>query len=186
MHGCLMLKQIALHESISHIEDLPIREFIRTVEALKDKVVTEKLDGANLWFGIDDTGFFTSREGKSPKRGRFYEVGDYPSNANSNSFRAAHVALEKVEPTIRKYLKSGDTVEIEVLFGRQPNTVTYGHDGKNFIVLLRGVNGTPDERVSNLAKALNSKVVEVQSEVVSSPDGDKLDTNKEKSNWQFT
>src|SRR5271157_257062 len=103
-----MLKQIILSEAITHIEDLPIREFIRTVEALKDKIVTEKLDGANLWFGIDDTGFFTSREGKSPKRGRFYNVGDYPSTANSNSFRAAHVALEKVEPTIRKYFKSGD------------------------------------------------------------------------------
>src|SRR5579859_933881 len=181
-----ILKSIVLTEGIDHIEDLPPQQFIRTIEALKDKIITEKLDGTALRFGIDDAGFFTSREGKSPKRGRFYSVDDYPSTANSNSFRAAHVALEKVEPIIRKYLKSGDTVEIEVLFGRQPNTVTYGHDGKNFIVLLRGVNGTPDERVSNLAGALKDKIVSAESEVISSPDGDKLEAKSEKSNWQFT
>lgn len=181
-----LLKNTLLVESIIHIEDLPIKEFIRTVEAMKDKIVTEKLDGANLWFGIDDTGFFTSREGKSPKRARFYSVNDYPEVANYNGFRAAHLALEKVEPTIRKYLQEGDMVEMEVLFGRQPNTVTYGVEGKNFIVILRGVNSTPEDRVQNLSKALNKKTVAVESTIVTSPDGEKLDNKKEKQVWEFT
>lgn len=181
-----LLQTTVLLEGITHIEDLPIKEFIRTVEAMKDKIVTEKLDGANLWFGIDDTGFFTSREGKSPKRARFYSVSDYPEVANYNGFRAAHLALEKVEPTIRKYLKEGDMVEMEVLFGRQPNTVTYGVEGKNFIVILRGVNSTPEDRVQNLSKALNKKTVAVESTIVTSPDGEKLDRSKEKQVWEFT
>jgi hypothetical protein len=181
-----LLTSIVLHEGIQHIEDLPLREFIRTVEALKDKVVTEKLDGANLWFGLDDKGFFTSREGKSPRRARFYDVSDYPHVASSNAFRAAHLALEKVEPVIRKYLKTGDMVEMEVLFGRQPNTVTYGSEGKNYIVLLRGVNGTPDERVHNLAEALNGKTETVASTIITSPDGNKLDNKDEKIIWKFT
>src|SRR5690606_38859929 len=93
---------------------------------------------------------------------------------------------EKVENIIRKYLKVGDTVEMEVLFGRQPNTVTYGVEGKSFIVIIRGVNGTPEERVQNLANALNNKQVTVESTIVSSIDGDRLDFNDEKITWKFT
>lgn len=40
-----ILSNIMLQESITHVEDLPINEFIRTVESLKQKIVTEKLDG---------------------------------------------------------------------------------------------------------------------------------------------
>ena len=181
-----LLSNIVLLEGITHLEDLPIPEFIRTVQSLRDKIVTEKLDGANLWFGLDDTGLYTSREGKSPKKGRFYKVSDYPVIANYNAFRAAHLAITQVEGTIRKYFKVGDSAEIEVLFGRQPNTVTYGGEGKNFIVILRAVNGTPDERVQNLATALNNKTVSVTSKIVSSPDGNKLDVNEEQLRWQFT
>lgn len=173
-------------EGISHLEDLPLNEFIRTVESLKDKVITEKLDGANLWFGLDESGLFTSREGKSPKKGRFYDVTDYPMVANYNAFRATHLALEKAEATIKKHLKEGDMVEIEVLFGRQPNTVTYGVDDKNFIVILRGVNDTPEDRVAALSKALDNKFVSVESTIVSSPDGDQLELNDVSMKWEFT
>lgn len=181
-----LLSSIVLREGIAHIEDLSLREFIRTIESMKDKIVTEKLDGANLWFGLDDRGLFTSREGKSSKGSRFYDVSDYAVVASYNGFRAAHLAIEKVENTIRKYLKVGDTVEMEVLFGRQPNTVTYGVEGKSFIVIIRGVNSTPEERVQNLANALNNKQVTVESTIVSSIDGDRLDFNDEKLTWEFT
>lgn len=181
-----LLTMAVLAEGITHIEDLSNGEFIRTVETMREKIVTEKLDGANLWFGLDDTGLFTSREGKSPKRGRFYDVGDYPSGANNNGFRAAHLAVEKMESIIRKYLKEGDMVEMEVLYGRQPNTVTYGVEGKNFIVIIRGVNGTPEERVQNLSAAVNGKKVQVESTIVSSGDGDSLESNDEVMTWEFT
>jgi hypothetical protein len=180
-----LLNNTIILESITHLEDLPLNEFIRTVESLKDKIVTEKLDGANLWFGLDENGLFTSREGKSPKKARFYNVGDYQMVANYNSFRATHLALEQVEPTIKKHLKDGDMVEIEVLYGRQPNTVTYGVSNKNFIVLLRGVNGTPSERVDALANALKNKTVNVTSTVISSTDGNTLESNDEQMTWEF-
>lgn len=181
-----MLKSISLLEGIVHIEDQPVDAFIKSVKSIKDMIVTEKLDGSNLWFGLDDNGLFTSREGKSPKKGRFYDVSDYPMVANYNGFRAAHLALEKVESTIREILQEGDSIEIEVLFGRQPNTVTYGSDDKNFIVILRGVNETPTDRVNALAKALDSKAVSVESTVVSSPDGDVLELDDVVMKWEFT
>ena len=181
-----LLQTSLLLESITHIEDLPLKEFIRTIESLKDKIITEKLDGANLWFGVDENGVYTSREGKSPKKGRFYDVKDYAMVSNYNGFRAAHLALENVAGTIKKYFKEGDSAEIEVLFGRQPNTVTYGSQNKNYIVILRGVNDTPDERVQALAKALNDKTTTVESTIVFSPDGETIELRDEKLKWQFT
>lgn len=179
-----LIKSI-LNEGITHIEDLPPLEFIDTVNKLNAHVITEKLDGANLWFGVDDKGLFTSREGKSPSRGRNYTADSYTVTSNNNGFRAAHLALEKVEDTIKKIMSPGDIIEIEVLFGRQPNTVTYGNDGKNFIIMLRGVEGTDQDKVQKLASALNGKEVKINSEVVWSDDGDEIQTKKQEMVWGF-
>lgn len=176
---------VVILEGITHIEDLPLEKFIDTVENLKDKVVTEKLDGANLWFGVDENGFFTSREGKSKRNARFYTVKDYPMVASYNGFRAAHLALEQVKASILKVLQVGDMVEIEVLFGRQPNTVTYGANGLNYIVILRGI-GTDPSKVDKLASRLDDTTVTVKSTVISSPDGDELQFNEENLTWEFT
>lgn len=182
-----MLKQIVLLESIDHLEDLSPAEFVQTVETIKTRIVTEKLDGANLWFGLDANGFYTSREAKTPARGRFYDVDDYGSpTPNTNAFRAAHAALEKVEGTIREHLQEGDAVEIEVLFGRQPNTVVYGLGDKNFIVILRGIADTPDERVNKLSAALKGKQVDAESTIVSSGDGISLQSDDVVMKWSFT
>lgn len=181
-----LFSSVVLLEGITHIEDRSLDDFIRAVETIKDKEITEKLDGANLWFGLDESGLYTSREGKSPKKGRFYDVSDYPMISNYNAFRAAHLALEQVEKEIKDNLEVGDAVEIEVLFGRQPNTVTYGSDDKNFIVILRGVNETPQERVRSLSSALKNKSVEVESSVISSQDGDSLDIEDKMMTWEFT
>ena len=181
-----ILNSIVLLEGIAHLEDLSADEFTKTVETLSNKVITEKLDGANLWFGVDDKGLFTSREGKSPKKGRFYSVDDYPLVANYNGFRAAHLALEKVEPVVSKILQPDDVIEVEILFGRQPNTITYGHNELNYIVVLRGVNDTPEERINSLIAALENKTVKVESTIVSSDDGEKLNNTDEVLSWQFT
>ena len=47
-----LISSVVLLEGITHIEDLPLSEFIRTVESLKEKIVTEKLDGSNLCFCV--------------------------------------------------------------------------------------------------------------------------------------
>jgi uncharacterized protein YjaG (DUF416 family) len=181
-----LLRTVVLLEGITHLEDLSLKEFIRTIESLKNKIITEKLDGANLWFGLDEEGVYTSREGKNPKRGRFRKVDDYAMVASYNAFRAAHLAIEKVASIIKKYLRVGDQVEMEVMFGRQPNTVTYGANDANFIVILRGVNGTPEERVNALSDALNGKTVQVNSTIVSSPDGETLELKDAQLTWKFT
>jgi len=178
-------KGTVIVEGITHLEDLPLEKFIDVVENLKSKVATEKLDGANLWIGVDEKGFFTSREGKSKRNGRFYSVDDYPVIAAYNGFRAAHLALEKVKNTILKVLNVGDIVEIEVLFGKQPNTVTYGMNDKNYIVIIRGIS-TDQKKVDLLGKRLNHTEVTVESTVVDSPDGDKLTYTKENLTWEFS
>jgi uncharacterized protein (UPF0218 family) len=172
--GVSVFAESVLMEGIAHIEDLPLDQFIQTVKDLKDKSVTEKLDGANLWFGVDENGLFTSREGKRANAKRWYSVDDYPMIASFNGFRAAHLALQKAERAVKTVLSNGDMIEIEVLFGRQPNTVTYGHDEKNFIVILRAVEDTPQEKADKLAKILDGKSVTITSKVVASPDGDQL------------
>lgn len=180
-----LLAGTVILEGITHIEDLPLEKFIDTVENIKDKIVTEKLDGANLWFGVDENGFFTSREGKSKKNSRFYSVDDYPMVASYNGFRSAHLALEKVKNTILKVLQDGDMVEIEVLFGRQPNTVTYGANDLNYIVILRGI-GTDPKKVDLLANKLDNTQVTVTSDVISSDDGDQLKKTSDTADWEFT
>jgi hypothetical protein len=180
-----LIKSSVLLEGITHLEDLPISEFIRAVETLKDKTITEKLDGANLWFGIDEDGLFTSREGKGSKQGRFRSVDDYARTANYNGFRGAHAALERLEKQIAAHLEPGDIIEIEVLFGSQPNTVVYGAQDKNFIVLLRGID-TPSERVDALSAALKGKNLSVESLVISSPDGEELQYDDVVQRWEVT
>lgn len=180
-----LIAQSVLLEGITHIEDLPLQDFIHAVETLKDKTVTEKLDGSNLWFGVDDKGFFTSREGKSRKGTRFYNVSDYPAVAAYNGFRGAHEALARHADIIKRHLQPGDMVEVEVLFGRQPNTVTYGNDEKNFIVILRGID-TDQKKVNALAKALNGKSSKINSTVITSDDGENLKQEDVQQQWEFT
>lgn len=180
-----MLKKVALLESIIHIEDLSPRDFIREIETLNEKIITEKLDGANLWFGVDEKGFFTSREGKSPKQKRFYSVDDYPLIANYNGFRAAHLALERAKKVILKYLSIGNMIEIEVVFGEQPNTIYYETQDKNYIVILRAVNGTDDSIAQKLGSALNGQEVTVVSKVLTSSDGNTLQTIDSQLKWKF-
>ena len=65
--------------SIQHIDDLDIKSFISAVRNIGTMQATEKLDGANLWFGLDDAGrLFTSRTGKRDDSARFYSEADYP------------------------------------------------------------------------------------------------------------
>ena len=181
-----LIASVSLLEGITHIEELSPRQFINTVKTLNSKIVTEKLDGANLWFGVDERGLYTSREGKSKTSNRFYDVSDYPTVSNYNGFRAAHLALEKVEDIILKHFKDGDQAEIEVLYGRQPNTVTYGIEDKSFIVILRPVGSTTQESVDALSKALNKKQVTVKSKIVHSPDGESVQVTDTDMIWQFT
>ena len=168
-----------------HIEDLPIAEFIEYVKGLKGKNISEKLDGAQLEFGLDENGVYTTREGKTGRSKKFYKTSDYAMVANFNAFRSAHDAILSVSDAIKKHLVSGDRIQIEVLFGAQPNTVDYGLTD-SYIAILNPEGDTARDRFNALQAALKTKTATVKSIIVSSPDGKEILLDKQDVVWKFT
>lgn len=173
--------------SITHIEDLPLAAFIKAVRNIQTFHASEKLDGANLWMGLDDEGrLFTTREGKRKGSTQFFAEKDYPRFAAYNGFRAAHAALaEKIED-IKRVMQPGQMVEMEILYGRQPNAVTYGAEDKSYIAFLRGVEGTPDVVADQLTTTLGGQSVKVRVPTIETTDGEDLNVNDKDITWQFT
>lgn len=180
-------KPTPVFEGIAHLEDLPVDEFIDSIENLNRMIATQKLDGYNLWVGVDDAGkFYTSREGKK-KGARFYAATDYDEDVPAyDGFRAAHRVLAKHASVIKGILKPGEVVELEIVFGRQPNAVVYGSGGYNYIAFLRALDSTPQERVTQLTKALDSTETTVKSLVHDTPDGRSIVKTQEPLKWKFT
>lgn len=178
-----------LYEGISHIEDLSVDEFISSIENLTKMIATQKLDGANLWLGIDAQGeMYTSREGKI-KNTRFYKPDDYADTFKYDAFRAAHQALTNVSKEIKSILKPEEVVELEIIFGSQPNAITYGKGDKSYIAFLRSVKSdkvdTPMGRVAQLEKKLNKKKVTTSSLVHDSTNGEVMTKGETVVHWQF-
>lgn len=181
-----------IEEGIDHIEDLPIEDFIFAIENFNKMIATQKLDGANLRVGVDKNGkFYTSRESKSGGK-RFYKSSDYPEDVIAyDGFRTAHQVLDKKKDIISKILGKGSAAEVEILYKRQPNAITYGKDGLNFIAFLRMLDTpedeTPDQtKIKKLHDALDNDIVKVESKVTDSEDGEDLVFTKEESKWKFT
>ena len=177
----------SLSEGISHIEDLPIDVFIDVLRKMPEMVGFEKLDGAQLWLGIDENNrFYTSREGKRTNSERKYHPEDWPQISAFNQFRAAHAALMTREIDIKRVMRSGDTIEAEVLFGKQPNSVTYGAQGKSYIAFLRGVNNTPDTIADHLGQVLKNQQAEAKVDLVQTTDGETLSVVNQTFTFEFT
>lgn len=175
-----------LNEGVDHLEDLPIDQFLEVVANLSSMTGQEKLDGANLWIGVDDDGqFFASREGKRNNAERKYKPDEWPLVSANNQFRAAHAAMLTKEQEIKRVMRTGDTVEVEVLFGRQPNSVTYGADDKSYIAFLRGVNDTPDEIADHLSQSLVNQQAQAKVEIIDTSDGQNLETRNVDITFQF-
>lgn len=152
---------------IKHIEDLKISQFVETIKSLDEYSLSEKLDGSNLVFGIDDHGFFTSREQKGGDR--YYDVTDYPVNYSTTYMRAAHITLsDHIEALVDGGLKKGDSIEVEVLYGALPNAVPYSNE-INRIVFLRTVSGTVD--CEKLSQTMEHKKSTFALKVPYTPDG---------------
>lgn len=173
-------------EAVAHLEDLDLQAFIAAVSSISKMQATEKLDGAQLWLGLDEKGkLYTSRQGKVKTAERRYEETDYPYFSANNGFRAAHAALKAKEEDIKSVLRPGDTIEAEVLFGRQPNAVTYGAGGRNYIAFIRPVEGTQEIKVEQLTNRLSNQVVKVTVKVVDTTDGVNLDLTPTELAFQF-
>ena len=183
-------KEEFLGEGITHIEDAEVKEFINTVANLSKMIVSEKLDGANMVFGLDDKGkFYSGRGGHKGGGERFRRPSDWVNamggkNAFApNGFASAHQALNRFKKNIEATLQPGETVEAEILFGTIPNAVAY--DGKNYIALLRMVNG-PVKRLKEMEKAFKGKKTVVLSNLLTTGDGITIKRQTQKVEWNFT
>jgi hypothetical protein len=169
--------------SIKHIEDLPITDLIHVLENMKDYDIREKMDGANLGFGIDDSKkLFTSRELKNSRANRIYKATDWPNTNASTQFQAAHLALEQQLPIIQAVLEPNDLIQIEVMFSNQPNTVNYNKDDNSYIVLI---NTLLPEKVSELVSKLKTTESKVEVLVPASSDGKTITSSKETFTFKF-
>lgn len=182
-----------LLEGITHIEDVPIENFIKSIENINDYIISEKLDGANLHFGLDEDGkYFSSREGKGGKR--FYSVSDWGNKFWQVGFKSAHLALEKISKFLKekKLLLPGDSIEVEVLFGQVPNTVPYSGDMNQLIILRPISSATGDlkeleERLEKIKNAVEGKKTTVTvKDVPKTDDGKDIYYVDEKHSWTLS
>lgn len=185
----ILLKEDAY--GITHIEDLPIEQFIRMLKKLPELRCVQKLDGANLVAGVDVQGrFYTSREQKGGQR--FYKPADFPKRPSSDGFKTAHSALEQVKEQFCKVIKPGMAISCEVIYGEQPNTVIYGKDGMSYVAFLEPVPGDdPTKKLDyNVAKLLveGMKGVRVNTNIEGSDttDGINLVKAPRPMRWGFT
>lgn len=170
-----------MFEGITHVEDLKIDQFIDALRNFEEYEVSEKIDGSNIQFGIDEGGFYTSREDKGGKR--MHDVSDHPINFSTTFQRSAHAALEKVLPQmIDVGLARGDRVEAEVLFGKLPNAVPYSSE-ENEIILLRTIDG--DVKIDALKNALVGETIYVAVDSPYTIDGKTIHMAEEEHKWTF-
>jgi len=171
-----------LSKGISHIEDLPVAEFIKTLNNLHEYAFTEKLDGAQILFGIDENGFYTSRETKGGIR--IYKEQDYGTGFSATYMRSSHKLLEEVLPLLRQAgLRLGDQVEAEVLYGELPNVVRYSAD-TNYLIFLRTTEGAVN--IDRLKQELDGQSIPISLLTPYTPDGRFIELREETSNWKFS
>ncbi len=180
-------------KAITYLEDLDVTDFINLIKNISKQIISEKLDGTALTFGFDDEGeFYTTRSGKGSQDTMFYKASDWYISAASNGFKAAHAALKKQQDIIKEFVKPGMAVDIEILFGRQPNTIIYGLDGVNYIAFIKMTDGTNksltlDQKIiPKLSKALKKVTSSVRTMIVDTTDGINLTETITPTEWKFT
>ena len=170
-----------LNEGIIHIEDLPVEKFIRTIRNINKHSFTEKIDGFNMRFGIDENGFYSKTKSGDAKR----DASDYGNEFRYTGFKAAHNALVSILPNLLKenLISIGDEIEVEVLFGQLPNTVPYNNE-KNRIIFLKVKKGTAD--ILRIKEALQDVETNVEIESPVTRDGKTIESENRSFNWVFT
>lgn len=167
---------------IPHIELLPLHKLLRVLSHLDEYNISQKIDGSQLLFGIDEHGFYTSRETKGGTR--IYNVDDYPIKFSTTYMRAAHVALQHILPVLTMAgLAIGDQVESEVLYGELPNAVPYLPD-INRVVFLRSTAGNID--IDVLHKVCNDITAIVKLVAPVTYNAQDIATAPEETKWVFS
>ena len=167
--------------SVPHIEALSVKKFINVLENFHEYEITEKVDGSQLLFGIDEYGFYTSRETKGGPR--VYTEEGYAKTFSSSYMRAAHVALEQALPLMEEAgFNVGDQIEAEVLYGELPNAVPYS-SSINQIVFLRVTEGFAN--LKKISRKLASLCESITIEVPTTYNGKDVVFESEESLWKF-
>lgn len=176
----MIIKEIT--KGITHIEDLKTCDFLYVLENLSSYEITEKVDGSQILFGIDDKGFYTSRETKGGDR--VYSVEDYGITFSTTYQRSAHRLLESVLPQLREAgLKLGDQVEAEVLYGALPNVVPYSED-RNYLIFLRATEGNVN--IDRLKQKLDGQSLSVSLACPITEDGKNICLVENTNNWTIS
>jgi len=171
-----------ISKGITHIEELDTSDFLRVLTNLVEYEVTEKVDGSQILFGIDDKGFYTSRETKGGDR--VYAVEDYNIHFSTTYRRAAHKLLESVLPQLKEAgLKPGDQVEAEVLYGELPNVVPYSADS-NYLIFLRTTEGSVN--IDRLKQKLDGHSLSVTLKAPITEDGKSVVLVEKADHWTFS
>ena len=175
------MKLVEVSRGISHIEDMPVGEIIEILTNLSNYSITEKVDGAQILFGIDDNGFYTSRETKGGER--IYNEADYGITFASTYMRSAHKLLEQMLPALKGAgLRLGDQVEAEVLYGQVPNVVPYSAD-TNYLIFLRTTEGAVN--IDRLKQKLDGQAVSVSLVSPFTDDGKTINLKEQINQWKF-
>lgn len=177
---------------ITHVEDLDVEAFIRAIERIHELSAVQKLDGANLRAGLDERGeLYASREQKGGKR--FYKQADFPKTSAFDGFRAAFEVLKQNEDIVKRILSPGEAMNLEVIYGEQPNTVFYGKDNLNYLAILEMVIGDdpaidPDQdKVKMLVKEFKNRgTIHIQTMASDTVDGKTMARAPKTTDWQIT
>lgn len=177
------MKNLNLGKGIPHLFDLKPQKFMEAISNLDKFEITEKIDGVNLIFGLDDKGIYVSRESKGGIK--VYNPSEFESTGANNIPRAVLHALLDVSTLIRRVLEPGDIIECEILFGRQPNAIVYG---SNRIVLLRMIAGS-DSKIPTLVRHCKDTMMLSFSEMTYIDENkgiDRIQANHQWSDWTVT
>lgn len=189
-----LIQSSIITAGISHLEDLDPKDFIKMLrDFYKSNIIAiQKLDGTfNLSIVKDDDEIKFARLSK--KQTDFFDSDSLPKLPMFNALRSACSYIEndkKVEQILLEVLDNGDAIDIEVLYGEQPNTIMYNTD-RNYLALLRYITGkSGDEaednldnlydKLKNLSFTFTSSVYEYNWESESIQQIDQEET------WEFT
>ncbi len=171
-----------MSRGIPHIEDLEVSEFITALNSWELHEATEKLDGAQILFGIDEIGFYTSRETKGGKR--MYSESEYEVSFPTTYMRSVHILLESVYSHLKAAgMRPGDQVEAEVLHGFVPNVVPYS-EGINYLIFLRTTEGKVN--INRLKQELTGKSLLIPIVEPYTVDGRTVQTKQQMYEWAFS
>lgn len=167
--------------SIKHFEDLSSTDILHFLENINEYTATEKVDGSQLLFGIDEKGFYTSRETKGG--GRVYDVAEYELDFHTTYRRMAHAALQSsMNLLVAAGMQVGDQVEVEVLYGLLPNVIEYS-DTTSYLIFLRTTAGSVD--INQLQSAFDNHTLTVSLDVPRTDDGITIRNVHESALWSF-